>query len=321
MRADRLITLILLIQNQTGLTASQLARELEVSERTIYRDIDALSSAGVPVYTERGPGGGIFLAEAYRTSLTGLNPNEIRALYMLGIPTALAQLGIGQDLRGALLKLSASLPASRREEESRTRQRIYLDPAHGFHTDEPTPMLKTVHQAVWHDQCLKITLRLDREAQYTLTVEPYGLVAKADQWHLISRHENHFRVNRVSQILLAEKTGKSFVRDPQFDLPAFWESWRHAGEAQQHIYPVKVQISARLLEALRVYAPHILNGTNIPDTPDPTAWIDLVLFFENFFAARKQLLAYGGAVKVVEPRQLRLSIIDFAQQVLDLYQE
>jgi predicted DNA-binding transcriptional regulator YafY len=127
MRADRLISLLMLLQTRGTLTARELASELEVTERTIYRDVTALSASGVPVYTERGPGGGVALVENYRTNLTGLNPAEVRALFMLSIPAALDQLGVGDELRTALLKLSAAIPNSRRADETSARQRIHLD--------------------------------------------------------------------------------------------------------------------------------------------------------------------------------------------------
>ncbi len=127
MRADRLLSLLMLLQARGRLTAKALAEKLEVSERTIYRDIDALCVAGVPIYGEAGPEGGYALLDSYRTSLTGLTEGEVRALFMLNIPAPLAELGVSQELRTAMLKLSAVLPAARRSDEERVRQRFYLD--------------------------------------------------------------------------------------------------------------------------------------------------------------------------------------------------
>jgi len=127
MRADRLLSLLMLLQARGRMTARALATELEVSERTIYRDIDALSLSGVPIYGDRGPEGGYALLESYRISLPGLKEDEVRALYMLSIPAPLAQLGVGQELKAALRKLVAALPAAYRADAARVRQRLHLD--------------------------------------------------------------------------------------------------------------------------------------------------------------------------------------------------
>jgi predicted DNA-binding transcriptional regulator YafY len=164
MRADRLVSLLILLQTRGRMTARKLAEELEVSERTIYRDIEALSEAGVPVYAERGPGGGCALLESYRTNLTGLNDEETRALFMLStpasIPAPLVELGVSQELKSALLKLSAALPASQRQEEERARQRVHLDSVAWSRSEEPVPHLAMIHKAVWRDLRLLITFQV-----------------------------------------------------------------------------------------------------------------------------------------------------------------
>lgn len=200
MRADRLLSLLMLLQTRGSLTAQALAAELEVTERTIYRDVIALSSAGIPVYTERGPGGGITLLEDYRTNLTGLNPAEVRALFMLSIPAPLDQLGVGDELRMALLKLSAALPSSRRADESTARQRIHLDASGWFQDDEPVPYLKTVQAALWGDRLLEIVYRSDFGTAIEMTIAPYGLVAKANNWYLVGARDDYVRVLKISQI-------------------------------------------------------------------------------------------------------------------------
>lgn len=157
MRADRLLSLLMLLQTRGRVSARQLARELEVSERTIYRDIIALSVAGVPVYGQAGPDGGYQLLDSYRTSLTGLSESETRALFMLNMPGLLAKLGLSQDLKAAMLKLAAALPESRRQEEERVRQRYSIDASWGSQAEEPLPHLQTIQQAVWEDRKLVIT--------------------------------------------------------------------------------------------------------------------------------------------------------------------
>src|SRR5512136_1200151 len=155
MRADRLLSLLMLLQTRGRMTAQALARELEVSERTIYRDIDALSATGVPVYADRGPNGGCSLLDNYRTTLTGLTPDEVRALFMISIPAPLDALGVSPELKTARLKLLAALPGARRQDERLARERIYLDSTWWSLPDEPAPHLQALHQAVWQSQRLR----------------------------------------------------------------------------------------------------------------------------------------------------------------------
>ena len=190
MRADRLLSILMILQTRGKVTALALAEELEVSERTIYRDVEALSGAGVPLYAERGPGGGIALLEEYRTNLTGLNSDEARALFMLSIPSPLLQLGVGPDLTAAMFKLSAALPESRRREQQAARQRIHLDAAWWGQSGLPGPHLGVVQQAVWQDRRLRIVTRTLFGAEIELNVDPLGLVAKASEWYLVARREN-----------------------------------------------------------------------------------------------------------------------------------
>src|SRR5512139_384786 len=193
MRADRLLSLLMLLQARGRMTAQELAQELEVSERTIYRDINALSASGVPVYAESGPGGGCALLDSYRTNLTGLTADEARALFMLSIPAPLDQLGVTQELKAALLKLSAALPEARRHDEERVRQRVYLDSLNWFQAEEAAPYLQTLYRAVWDDRKVAITLRVQFDAfidaQIEQVIAPYGLVSKAGVWHIVAaRH-------------------------------------------------------------------------------------------------------------------------------------
>lgn len=185
MRADRLISLLLILQNRGKLTAQRLADLLETSERTIYRDVDSLSAAGVPIYAEKGPGGGIALLESYRTTLTGLTTEEARALFMLTVPAPLEQLGLSQDLNSALLKLSASLPPSHQLAEERTRQRFFLDAVPWSDQAEPAPFLHLVQQALWQDQSLRLIYRTFFNTQVEICAQPLGLVAKASVWYLV----------------------------------------------------------------------------------------------------------------------------------------
>ena len=320
MRADRLLSLLMLLQTRGRLTARQLAIELEVSERTIYRDVIALNAAGIPVYTEGGHGGGISLVESYRTDLTGLRPEEAQALSMLNIPEPLVRLGVGQELKAALLKLSAAVPPSVREKQAHARHRIHLDAAWWFQPEESTPYLQIIQQAVWQDRLLQINYRDDFNTINEQIVAPYGLVAKASIWYLIFSREGHIRSRRVSRIVSAAMLPQSFERPVDFDLAAFWQKWCADYENDRPQYEVRALIlpslAARLPRPLRKDQPDILNT---PPAMQRDDWQAITLTFENFETARTHILGFGGAIVVLEPLALRRSVADFAQQIRTLY--
>ena len=328
MRADRLLSLLMLLQTRGRMTAQVLAKELEVSERTIYRDIEALSMAGVPVYADRGPGGGCMLLDNYRTTLTGLTEDEVRALFMVSIPAPLDQLGVSKELRTARLKLTAALPSARQQAEAAARQRIHLDSTWWHSPDESTPCLQLLHEAVWQDQRVECTLRLTLgffEAELERTIDPFGLVAKANVWYLVGIPDSHPctthpRVYRASHVLRARLTGQHFARPVDFDLAAFWKAWCSEAEANRLHYPVTVRIAARLIPLLHKVIPVCADPPDAPTLPDAEGRVTLTLAFENLEDARNQLLGLGGAVEVLEPEMLRRSIVDLATQMLSVYE-
>jgi predicted DNA-binding transcriptional regulator YafY len=319
MRADRLLSLLMLLQTRGKMTAHRLAHELEVSERTIYRDIDALSFAGVPVYGEPGPEGGYALLDSYRTTLTGLTEGEVRALFMLSIPAPLAELGVSQELKAALLKLSAALPDARRSDEERVRQRFYLDSVWWFQDEESVPHLRTLYQAVLQDRRITITYRLPFGIEVEHQVEPYGLVAKAGVWYLVYGRDG-VRVHRVSHLSDASLSDEVFQRPADLNLEAFWKEWRVQREESQADYPVTVRVAPDFIPALPGHFGHCVR-TRIAQAgpPDAEGWITLELAFESLEDARARLLGFGRAVEVLEPLALRMSVLDFATQIVALY--
>ena len=322
MRADRLLSLLMLLQTRGRMTARDLAAELEVTERTIYRDLTALSASGVPVYAERGPGGGVGLVEEYRTTLTGLTPDEARALFMMRVPAPLTQLGVGQEFKSALLKLSAALPDSRRAEEGRARQRILLDSSWWFQSGEGVPCLQTVQQALWQDRPLRMQVRSDFfNTQFEQETEPYGLVAKASVWYLVHGRGGKVHVTRLSQVLRAEILPSNFTRPVDFDLAVFWEKWCAEYESQAP-YVARVRLSPAVLPMLRYYLEErARDSLGESPAPDVEGWVTLDLPFESFVTARTRLLGLGRAVEVLGPEPLRKSLVDFAEQIVGFYQE
>jgi predicted DNA-binding transcriptional regulator YafY len=322
MRADRLLSLLMLLQSRGQMSARQLADELEVSERTIYRDITALSAAGVPVYASRGPGGGVRLIEKYRTTLTGLTPDETRALFMMSIPAPLTQLGMGEKFKGAFLKLAASLPDARRVEEERTRQRILLDSSWWFQTNPNVPCLQTIQQALFQDHRLWMKVRWDFfNTEFEQIGDPYGLVAKANVWYLVYGRGGNPHVTPVAQIVEAQILPDVFTRPPEFQLGPFWEKWCHEYESQPP-FCARVRVAPEALSMLGEYVgDRARQSIDRSQVPAADGWITLDLSFESFIAARTRLLGLGRAVEVLEPESLRTSLIDFAEQIIKFYRK
>lgn len=325
MRADRLLSIMMILQSRGRVKADDLAEELEVSVRTIYRDITALSTAGVPVYCERGPGGGVELIERYRTDLTGLSTDEARALFMLSIPTPLDELGVGSELKAAMLKLSAALPATRQDDQKTSRQRVHLDWTPWFHEQEPQPHLQTTQQAVWEDRLLYVEYYTEAGewlGTIQTTLAPYGLVAKSGNWYLVGRRKDgNISVIRTTWIIEARILDENFQRPENFDLGKFWLTWRNHYESRKPFYSVKVNLAPQLLENVsNLFGENV--GTEIASAkaPAPRGWFSLTLPFESLEDARQRLLPLGGAVEVIEPVALRMSLIDYAAQIAGVYE-
>src|SRR3954471_5641435 len=238
MRASRLLTIQMLLQTRGRLSASELARSLEISVRTLYRDIDELTAAGVPVYAERGRAGGFQLLPGWKTTLTGFTPAEAEAVFLSGLPGPAADLGLGAQVQSAQLKLQAALPATMRGAAGRVSSRLHLDPIEWYREADPMPHLATVASAVWDERQLEIAYeswtRVARQV-----VHPLGLVLKAGAWYLVAAREQKLRTIRVSNISEARLLEGRSLRPRGFDLAKHWtesvkrfEQDLHAGEAE-----------------------------------------------------------------------------------------
>jgi len=321
MRADRLLSMLMILQARGRVTAEALADELEVSVRTIYRDMDALSAAGVPVYAERGPGGGCALLDSYRTTLIGLTDAEVQALFVMSLPAALVQLGLGPEIKAAMLKLSAALPAGRRQDEAWVRQRIHLDWSGDARGHEPVPHLPLLKQAVWEDRRVRLVHRLSSGpgmVSLERLVDPLGLVTLAGDWHLVCRAGGRLRVYRVAGLLETTMTGEVFERPAGFDLAAFWAEWRAERRGSHGRYAATVRVLPHAVPWLP-----LMFGAAVQDQLETAAGdggsIVLTLSYDGLESARGHLLGLGAAVEVLEPLPLRLSLADYAAQVAALY--
>ena len=281
-------------------------------------------TSGVPVYASRGPGGGVRLIEEYRTTLTGLTPDETRALFTMSIPAPLVQLGMDEKFKGALLKLSASLPDTRRADEARTRQRILLDSSWWFQSEQEVPCLQTIQQALWQDRRLRIKVRWEFfNTEFEQDAEPYGLVAKANIWYLVYGRGGTPHVTRVSQIVEAEIMPECFHR------ARLSFSWKRSGRNGAGSTSPSLR-SVRGYGSRRRRCPCSRNMLAIgpavslhhqPDRRMLMAGSRLTCRSNRSSLARSRLLGLGRAVEVLEPEPLRRSLIDFAEQIVGFYKD
>lgn len=319
MRADRLLSIMLLLQTHRRLTSSQLAEWLEVSPRTIHRDMDALSSAGVPVTAERGQGGGWMLLDGYRTDLTGFNALESQTLFLTRLPEPLAQLGLESAAEAARLKLLAALPAIARQNAETARQRLYIDPTGWRQSGETAPLLNTVQDAVWQGRQMQMAYRGGNGSLSERVVHPLGLVAKGSIWYLIAQRDDQIRTYRVSRIEAADVLDEPAERPPGFDLAAYWEESSADFSARLPRYPVTLRISPGLLPAIR----HGVGFTRIESIaePDTDGWSRTLINFGVESEAHSFVLRHGDQIEILDPSELRSSVIDKARRILKLYAE
>ncbi|WP_406426604.1 helix-turn-helix transcriptional regulator [Streptomyces sp. NBC_01589] len=322
MRAARLIKMVLLLQSRPAMTAAELARELEVSERTITRDAQALSEAGVPVYADRGRAGGYRLVGGYRTRLTGLARNEAEALFLSGLPSALREMGLEDAASAARLKVSAALLPSLRDASDTAAQRFHLD-APGWYQEPVTPeLLPAVAEAVWDDRMVKARYRRGGPgSEVERELAPYGLVLKAGVWYVCARAGTDFRVYRIDRFAAVAVTDERFVRDEDFDLPGFWDE--RAAQFARSI--LRTEVTVRVSEAGVGRLPHLVDRSAALDAldaagpPDADGWRTVVLPVESLDVAYSQLLALGPELEVLEPAALRTRFGAAAERLSGLY--
>lgn len=318
MRADRLLSILLLLQVHRRMTARELAKRLEVCERTIYRDMEALSAAGIPVFAERGTGGGWILQEAYRTNLTGLNEAEIQALFLTRPARLLADLGLHQASEAALIKLLAALPAMHRREAEYAGQRIYIDAAGWHHTEEDVSLLPALQEAIWRERKVQLTYRRG-DTTVERVVDPLGLVAKGSIWYLVAAVEGEVRVYRVSRVGAAQVLDEPCVRPPDFDLAAYWKQSSSDFMANLPRYAVTVRVAQSAFPRLQPVGRFI--QVEQAGQPDDSGWITAHLLFDIKEEACGYLLSFGPQVEVREPEELREQIIQIAESVVAFYKE
>jgi len=335
MRASRLLSLLLLLQARERMTARELAAELEVSVRTVYRDVESLSAAGVPVYADRGPDGGYRLLNGYRTRLTGLTATEAESLTLSALPGPASQLGLG-DVLAAELKLMAALPPDLRTRASRIRERFHLDAPGWFRTPDEVPHLHAIADAVWNQRRIEVLYRRwRRPQQVTRLLEPLGVVLKAGSWYLIARPapgdppDDHTddttahapRTYRVSRVLSLRALPGHFDRPHGFDLAAFWAAYAERFEADAYRENATVKLSPDGLTRSQILLPPTMARAALDTAtpPGPDGWVHATLPIESVRHAHVEFLKLGADVEVIDPPDLRDMIAATARALTARY--
>jgi predicted DNA-binding transcriptional regulator YafY len=323
-RADRLLSLVLLLQARGQATAQAIATELEVSVRTVYRDLEALVAAGVPVLTESGPGGGCRLMEGYRFPLRGLSPDEAEALLILGVPGVLRELGLDAALDAAQrqIRVTAGGP------DLTGAALVHLDMPRWFGSQEDVPCLRDLARALRSGRRLALGYRTpgdagDAEAR---VVGPLGLVNKAGLWYLVAAPAGRVhdrpgvRVFRVARIASARPLAEPFERPAGFELAAFWRQWSADFEASRPRLPVTLRASPRALALFtEVFGQGAAPALAAALPPDEHGWRVLTLSFEHERAAAHRLAGFGDQVEVLAPPSVRAALVATARQILGRY--
>ncbi|MFD9354500.1 helix-turn-helix transcriptional regulator [Streptomyces sp. NPDC060031] len=326
MRADRLLSLLLLLQNRGRMTAPELAAELEVSVRTVYRDIEALGASGVPVHADRGPAGGYRLMDGYRTRLTGLTDAQAGSLFLAGAPGPAEDLGLGADLAAAQLKLQAALPAELAGRARRLQDCFHLDATAWFREADPVPHLARIARAVWDQRMLRAHYRRwDGEVHRELC--PLGLVLKGGIWYLVARPaaaeepaRTSVRTYRVGRFLGVDTLAEGFQRPEGFALAAYWEESARRLEAVLHQETAVVRLSPRALRLLPMqFGAAGVRALAGAGAPDAEGWVRVELSVESRAVAVSDLLRLGTEAEVLGPPELRGALAEAVEVLAERY--
>ena len=326
MRASRLLSIMMLLQNRGRLSAETLASELEVSIRTIYRDIDQLSAAGVPVYAERGRDGGFQLLDGWRTRLTGLTAAEAQALFLAGLPGPAAELGLGEAMASAQLKLLAALPAGWQDDAQRVGGRFHLDTSGWFQAGGSTEYLTEIAAAVWDER--RLSVRYDSWARLVeRRLDPLGLVLKSGVWYLAARPVadkpgKDIRTYRLSNIRSLTVTNERFARPPGFDLTRYWADSTGRFEAGLIRGTAELRASPLGLKRLRLVSTACAEAVDkAAGEADAEGWVRLTIPIETIPHAANELLKLGSEAEVLAPTELRQALGATARRLAAFYEE
>jgi predicted DNA-binding transcriptional regulator YafY len=325
-RASRLLSILLTLTVRGRVSATQLAEELEVSLRTIYRDVEALNAAGVPIYSTRGRTGGFQLLDGYRTRLTGMTADEADALFLAGLPGAAADLGLGRVLAATQLKLLAALPPELRDRASRIRDRFYLDAPGWLRETDAPPFLAIVADAVWTQRRMEVRYERANRAVGERLLDPLGLVLKAGTWYLVAVPSpgdgRGPRTYRVSRVLAADVVDEAFERPVDFDLEAFWADYQRGYEKRVYSETAMVRLTEEGRELLFLLGPIAARRARAEmGEPDVDGWARTRVPIESVRHGHHALMQFGEHVEVLEPAELRELIAASARRVARRYSD
>jgi predicted DNA-binding transcriptional regulator YafY len=322
-RASRLLSMVLVLHARGRVSAAELAQEFGVSLRTVYRDAEALSAAGVPIYATRGRTGGFALVEGYRTSLSGLTPAEADAIFLAGLPGPAADLGLGGTLAGTQLKLLAALPPRLRERATVIRDRFHLDAPGWLRDTDTPPHLDVVAEAVWRQRRLEVSYERANRQVGDRVWEPLGLVLKAGSWYVVADNvadDRGPRTYRVSRVHGARITDAEFARPEGFDLAAFWDAYQRGYEARMYPARAQVRISPAGRDLLFLLGPIPAREARAHLGPaDADGWCLTTIPIESIRHGQHALLQLGAQVEVLGPPELRAAISDEAAALRGRY--
>jgi len=307
MRASRLLTIQMLLESRGRMSARELAQKLEVSERTLYRDVDQLAAAGVPIVAERGRSGGFRLIEGWKTTLTGFTAVEAQAVFMSGLSGPAQQLGIGQHMVDAQLKLVNALPVQQRHDAQRIHSRFHLDAVDWYREGEAVPHLATVAAALWQDRQLSIDYESWQRAGQR-TVNPLGLVLKAGSWYLVAARDSKPLTYRIANIHAAQLLTTAAIRPSKFDLAAYWAESLRRFESELYTSRAVVRATALGLKRLGQLSAAVARALAKVDSPR-RGTVQVAIPIESIEHATQQLLSLAPEVEVVEPKELRTAIL------------
>jgi predicted DNA-binding transcriptional regulator YafY len=321
-RASRLVSLLLLLQARGRMTAQELADELEVSVRTVYRDVESLGASGVPIYADRGPTGGYQLLAGYRTRLTGLTGDEAGTLFLAGVPGPATELGLGSILATAELKLRAALPGELADRADRVRERFHLDAPGWFRAAEPTPHLATVAEAVWRERTLQLRYRRWKAPrEVTRTLSPLGVVLKAGRWYLVASTADRITAYRVASILDAAPLDEPAQRPADFDLAAFWQAWTERFERSVYTAQATVRMTAEALDRMAfIFPPEMARAARSSAGPvGDDGRLTTTVPIESIRHGHIELLKLGAEAEVLAPPELRACFAATARGLCTIY--
>lgn len=314
MRADRLVSILMLLQARGKMTTYALAEALEVSRRTILRDVDALSGAGIPIYSEGGHGGGIALDEQYRVSLTGLKAAEVRALFIAQDSQLLRDLGLGAEATQAFLKLSAALPSLHVQNASDIRQRIHIEATWWWwQASQSVSYMEPLLRAVTEDHVIQVTYQRHDGQVSERRLDPYGLVAKGGIWYLVATHAGAFRTYRVSRLQDVVVLEEKFVREPNFEVSTYWRD--HSAQFLRSVpsYRFTLRVHQSQMDFVRWHTPGTHEIVGLPDNE----WLTVCFHVSSFESALMVVFGLGKGAEVMEPEELRIEMRERAEALLE----